>query len=194
MPDLARMVPIASITPFNLGLGSASEATMISALGRPIPPIDADGCRNAQASPAVAPLLRRASVGAVQLYGIAPAVESLSAVLGQAFAAEPALADALESDGMLCVRLRRPTRGGASTHLSNHSWGTAVDLKLKGAAPPAATGAQIPWFIAFLIPFFNRAGWYSGVAFHDDMHFEVADQTIHAWAAAGAFRTPALAR
>ena len=188
MTDFAQMVPIASITPFNVGLAPASEATMISALGRPVPPIDASGCHNAQASPAVVPLLRRAQVESVVMYGLGPAVESLTQILQQAFAAAPALADLLESDGMLCVRLQRPTSGAPTSRLSNHGWGTAIDLKLKGQAPPAATGAQVPYFVAFLAPFFNKAGWYSGIAFHDDMHFEVADQTIHAWAAAGRFK------
>jgi hypothetical protein len=39
------------------------------------------------------------------------------------------------------------------------------------------------------VPFFNAQGWYSGIGFtaRDTMHFEVADGTMHDWAAAGKF-------
>ncbi len=72
--------------------------------------------------------------------------------------------------------------------ISNHAWGTAIDLKLDGMAPPRSTGSMVPYFIAALVPYFNQAGWYSGIGFADDMHFEVADQTILQWAKGGQVR------
>jgi hypothetical protein len=47
--------------------------------------------------------------------------------------------------------------------------------------------------IAALIPFFNDEGWFSGVGFsssEDDTHFEVAEETIQAWAVEGLFDPP----
>jgi hypothetical protein len=47
--------------------------------------------------------------------------------------------------------------------------------------------------IAALIPFFNDEGWFSGVGFsssEDDTHFEVAEETIQAWAVEGLFDAP----
>ena len=58
-------------------------------------------------------------------------------------------------------------------------------MKLTGHSSPGYTGTKIPRFIAVLIPFFNQAGWYSGVSFHDAMHFEVAEETIHNWSIKG---------
>jgi len=86
---------------------------------------------------------------------------------------------------MLVVRLMRPTSGIPTAKISNHSWGTAIDFNIDGGVPPGNTGQSIPTGIAKLVPYFNRAGWYSGIAFHDDMHFEVAEETIKQWSASG---------
>jgi D-alanyl-D-alanine carboxypeptidase len=88
----------------------------------------------------------------------------------------------LSNEGMLSVRMRKPTDGSVSKQISNHAWGTAVDFKIVGFEAPGNTGQTVPRFIAILIPVFNAAGWYSGVAFHDSMHFEVSEQRIRQWA------------
>ena len=79
---------------------------------------------------------------------------------------------------MMSVRYRKPTDGSTSTAISNHSWGTAIDFKIVGHSAPANTGHKIPRFIAVMLPSFNRNGWYSGIGFHDTMHFEVSEDTI----------------
>jgi hypothetical protein len=91
---------------------------------------------------------------------------------------------------MLNVRFRKPTSGKPSTKISNHAWGTAIDFQLVGHSPPGNTGHQIPLFIAVLLPFFNDAGWFSGIGFNDTMHFEVSDDLIRKWAADGKFKRP----
>lgn len=190
MTDLNDLVPLAAVAPFNQGLSSAREETMISCLGRPHMPLTTD-IRNDRASDTVKALLTRDKVATVELYGVRPAVQSLVGALNAAIGAHPELAPALRSDGMLCVRLRRPTSGKPSTKISNHAWGTAIDFTLAGQEPPGATGDRIPRFVALLIPFLNQAGWYSGVSFHDDMHFEAADETVRRWAAGGDFKPAA---
>ena len=186
MPELSDLVPISSVLPFNRDLSSATADTMLSVLGSPQSDLTTS-CQNDKASDRVKALEKSGSIGLVKCTGLAPAVDSVLDTLTKAFAAHPELKPALTSAGMLCVRHRKPTSGLPSKMPSNHSWGTAIDFALKGKQPPGATGDQIPYFIALLIPFLNAAGWYSGVGFthHDDMHFEVADETIRKWSAQG---------
>jgi hypothetical protein len=116
-----------------------------------------------------------------RLQGLTPAIDDLKKVLAQAFVAEPDLASVLSTEGMLNVRMRKPTDGSVSTHISNHAWGTAVDFKISGFDAPANTGPTVPRFIAILIPLLNDVGWFSGVGFHDTMHFEVSEERIREW-------------
>ena len=67
-------------------------------------------------------------------------------------------------------------------------WGTAIDFKIVGFDAPGNTGRTIPKFIALLLPHFNRAGWFSGIAFHDTMHFEVSEEMIRKWSNEGGLR------
>jgi hypothetical protein len=126
-------------------------------------------------------LLVTADLGPFRATGISPAVDSLKAVLAVIRKEHPDLLAIIGSAGMLNVRLRKPTSGGISTQISNHAWGTAIDLTIDGDAAQGSTGQNIPRGIGMLVKYFNMAGWYSGIAFHDDMHFEVAEETILAW-------------
>lgn len=119
------------------------------------------------------------------LTGIKPAVDSVEKVLAKVTEAHPELIEQLSTEGMICVRHRNPAHGPPSSVASNHSWGTAVDFKLRGGQAPKATGEVVPRFVAMLVPFFNEAGWFSGIGFDDAMHFEVADETIRKWARDG---------
>ena len=185
MSKFSDLIPLSSITPFNVGLSSATEETMISFLGRPKLPLTIQ-CQPDHASDSVKKLQVTAKVSSkIRVTGIKPAVASLRAVLSEVGDSEPKLIDVLGTEGMLCVRLRKPTSGQPSTKVSNHAWGTAVDFNIDGKDPPGNTGQKVPRGIAILVPFFNKAGWYSGIAFHDDMHFEVAEETIKAWAKNG---------
>ena len=157
---------------------------MIALLGSPQMPLTTQD-QPERASPQVKKLETYRQIEKVAANGLGPAVDSLAAVLTRAFAGVPGLKAALRGDGMLAVRLRRPTSGRPSTKISNHSWGAAIDLKLDGFDPPGATGDKVPYFIAALVPFFNEAGWYSGIGFSDDMHFEVSDETLREWARDG---------
>jgi hypothetical protein len=184
-----QMVPLQPLLPINAGLRSAQEETMISLLGSPQLPLTTD-CQDERASPRVRALSTTQVVSShVRVTGIKPAVASLKQVLTAAIAAEAAAGHDLDAvlgnQGMLCVRFRKPTSGLPSTKVSNHSWGTAIDFNIVGHDAPGNTHDSIPRFIAVLLPFFNGAGWYSGIGFSDTMHFEVADGTIHTWAQDG---------
>jgi hypothetical protein len=180
-------VPIHSILPINVGLSPAQEATMISILGSPSIPLTTD-CQNGKASTKVKSLQETRQITAVfKLTGIKPALDSVQTVLANVFAANPGLEAVLSTEGMLCVRRRKPTSGAVSKKLSNHSWGTAVDFKIVGFDAPGNTKQNVPKFIALMIPHFNKEGWLSGIAFNDSMHFEIADETVKKMSAAGKF-------
>jgi hypothetical protein len=183
----SQRVDLAGLLPINRHLSSAKEETMISLLGTPRMPLTTVG-QNERASDLVkrnvvtermSPLFR--------LTGLRPAIADVTTVLAQAFTAEPDLASVLSTEGMLSVRMRKPTDGSVSTHISNHAWGTAVDFKVVGFDAPANTGSTVPRFIAILIPLFNAGGWYSGVGFHDTMHFEVSEERIREWSSEHVF-------
>jgi hypothetical protein len=191
MPNnLSDAVPIASISDLNAGLRSAHSSTMIALLGRPQEPLDQSSCRNDQASPVVKRLRETRQITPLfKLTGIKPALDSVEAVLAKVKVIHPELIEVLDTEGMMCVRHKKPTNGSFSDDPSNHAWGTAVDFKLRGKRAPGATGKSVPGWVAMLVPFFNKAGWFSGISFADAMHFEVADETVRKWSHDGLFDT-----
>jgi hypothetical protein len=71
-----------------------------------------------------------------------------------------------------------------SKQFSNHSWGTAVDIKIKGALDPRGDGMTQLGLLA-LHPFFNAERFFWGAGFkgefEDSMHFEASDQLVKDW-------------
>lgn len=184
-----EMVDLHDHLPINVDEQSAQENTMISVLGSPKLPLTTVD-QPERASERVKALSHTVKVCAhVTVTGIKPALESLNAILQQALKSEKAAGHDLESvlgtEGMLNVRFRKPTSGKPSTKISNHAWGTAIDFKILGHSAPGNTGGKIPRFIATLLPFFNDAGWFSGIGFNDAMHFEASDGLIRKWAKDG---------
>jgi D-alanyl-D-alanine carboxypeptidase len=188
--NLSDPVPITSIKDLNRGLSSAKEATMVAMMGAPREPLTTT-CQNDRASPDVTKLLEtRRITPNFRLSGITPALDSVQAIFAKVSAAHPELIAQLSTEGMICVRHRKPTSGAPSKQASNHSWGTAVDFKLIGHEAPGNSGTVVPRWVAILVPFFNQAGWFSGIDFKDDMHFEVADETIRQWKKDGKLDPP----
>jgi hypothetical protein len=182
MSDLNDLIPISSVPNLNKGLSSPNVQTMTNALGRPREPLVNNDCRNDQASPVVKRLLEtRRMTPKFRLTGIKPALDSVQGVLAKVKEAHPDLIEQLSTEGMTCVRHKNPPHGPPSDEPSNHSWGTAIDFKLIGHNAPKNTRPNVPQWVAMMIPFFNEAGWFSGIAFDDAMHFEVATETLHRW-------------
>jgi len=185
-----EMVDLHDHLPINVDVQSAQENTMISALGSPKLPLTT--VDQPERASELVKALSRSSVKVcahVVVTGIKPALESLNGILQEAFRSEKTAGHDLESvlgtEGMLNVRYRKPTSGKPSTKISNHAWGTAIDFKILGHSAPGNTGGKIPRFVASLLPFFNKAEWYSGIGFNDTMHFEVSDGLIRKWAKGG---------
>jgi hypothetical protein len=119
------------------------------------------------------------NVGPFRVSGLKPAVESLADILGDLLREEPELYVRLSTAGMLCVRAVR----GSTKNWSNHSWGTAIDLKIDDMLDPCGDGfCQFGLECAARI--FNRHGWYWGAEFsrEDAMHFEAGELLVRRWA------------
>lgn len=176
------IIPIPS--GINAGLSSAKRSTMLSVLGMPRSTLD-DKCR-AVTNPAIRALIVTENVGPFKAIGLKPAVKSLRRVLAEVKKAHPDVYDMIDSSGMLCVRFIKGTSSP-----SNHSWGSAIDINIRGALDGinvgGGTGRRDNLTLAGLAamaPFFHKEGWFWGVGFsnfEDGMHFEVADQTIRKW-------------
>jgi len=70
----------------------------------------------------------------------------------------------------LCCRYVR----GSTSSISNHSWGTAIDLTLNNVLDKRGDG-MVQYGLTVIAPIFNEHRWYWGAAFktEDAMHFEV---------------------
>ena len=176
MSNLNDIVPIPPLETFNLGLHSASESTMIRLLG--IPGRKTDECSDPTGDFA-RNIMEAVDVGPFQVNGLNIAVESLKQVFAELQRTAPQVHDEVSTRGlgMLCVRHRRNNRDV----FSNHSWGTAIDLKFGPREVGQGEHVTQRGFLN-LFPIFNRFGWYWGAGFSggsvDSMHFEFADETI----------------
>jgi hypothetical protein len=83
---------------------------------------------------------------------------------------------------MECARLVR----GSQHSISNHSWGTAIDLTLNGILDRRGDD-RVQQGLVDIAPIFNQHGWFWGAGFgtEDAMHFEIGDELIRRWSADG---------
>jgi len=166
----------------NPGVSPARQQTMLALLGNP------RGSYSQECQPITHPNLSALcvtkSVGSFRVTGLKPAVESLKAVVGEIAQKEAEVHGGLGTAGMLCVRLVR----GSQSSISNHAWGTAVDLTLNGRLDRRGDNLVMTGLVQ-IAPIFNRHGWFWGAGFRteDAMHFEVCDEKIREWHAAGRF-------
>ena len=176
---LTRPVPRPAPGTVNIGLSAVSNGHMLSMLGEPL----LGGGYTAQCQTPTQPRLRRNlvtdTIGPFRVTGLVPAVLSLKDVMTDIAAEQPAAYRALGTAGMLCCRLVR----GSTSAISNHSWGTAIDLTLNGVLD-AYGDDKVQHGLTLIAPIFNRHGWYWGAVFRkeDSMHFEASCELIDEWA------------
>jgi hypothetical protein len=161
---------------------SAKQSTMLTLLGNPRVDVSED-CQ-AVTNARMKPLIVTENVGPFKVTGLRPAVRSLREVMTDVKKREPDLHNLLSSAGMLCVRFVR----GSKTAISNHSWGTAIDLKIAGELDPYGDGT-VQHGLTLLAPMFNEHGWHWGATFgkEDGMHFECSDNLVRKWGENGEF-------
>ena len=178
MPDInyAQLVPCPDPASINSGRTNLRQATMLTLFG---PPCDHKSTDCADVTnPKLKPKIVTLSVGPFKVTGHHQAVLSLTNVLADAKAAEPALVAQLGTAGMLCARLVR----GSDHTWSNHSWGFAVDLTMGGHLDQRGDN-KVQVGLMRLYPYFHHHGWWWGAEFptEDGMHFEVSDELVRSW-------------
>ena len=181
-------MPLTDLIPIppniNPNLNAARQITMKSLLGLPRGTFARD-CRPVT-NPVLRNLVRTAEIGPLRVTGLAPAIDSLREVMADIQQTQPEVFAIMGTAGMLCARLVR----GSASSISNHSWGTAIDLTLNGILDERGDNARTTQRgLALIAPTFNQHGWYWGAGFpvEDSMHFELSDQKIRELHAAGAF-------
>ena len=188
MSELSELIRFDDIPDFNRrsvngDLKSAGNTLMLSLIGNPRGNYDQE-CRDPTNPAILRHIVRDVDVGPFEVDGLRPAVDVLRTILADVRAQEPAIYDVLSHAGMLCCRFVRDSH----TAISNHSWGTAIDLKLEGRLDTRGDN-RVQRGLLRLHPIFNRHQFFWGAAFgtEDSMHFEASEQLVRSWAEAGVF-------
>lgn len=167
-------------TRFNRGVTQPGNRVMLEVLGHPRDNYSTE-CQ-AVTQPRLKALMETRQIGPIRVTMVKPALDSLERILAELQKSEPDIYSALGTAGAMCARLIR----GSRTAVSNHSWGTAIDLKLEGQLDGFADGGT-QFGLLLLAELFNKEGWYWGATYsrEDSMHFEVGVETMRKWQAEG---------
>lgn len=175
--DYTDRLPLPPSGSVNVGLSSPSNRTMIAKIGNPRESYTQD-CAEPTNAAFIAACVTQ-SVGPFRVTGHRTAVASLRAVFADVQRDHPDLYVKLGTAGMRCCRYQR----GSSSAISNHAFGTAIDMKIAGVLVPRKARYAIVG-LSMLAPYFNRAGWYWGATFDtpDPHHFECSTSLIATFA------------
>lgn len=167
-------------TRFNKGITQPRNAVMQEVFGPPRDSYSTE-CQGVT-NPRLKAMLETREVGGVKVTMIRPALDSFQRVMDRLAKSDPDIFAKVGTAGALCARFIR----GSRTSVSNHSWGTAIDLTLQGELDRFADGGT-QFGLLILAEYFNDEGWYWGATYNreDSMHFEVGEETLRAWAAEG---------
>ena len=170
---------------FNKGVTQPNNKIMMALLGPPRDSYNTD-CQPVS-NPALKAILDTRTIGPIKITMLKPALSSIERVLNRLKESDPDIYAKVGTAGAICARFIR----GSNTAVSNHSWGTAIDLTLEGQLDPFADGGT-QFGLLILAEYFNDEGWFWGAAYNreDSMHFEVGAETLQAWAAAGQLAAP----
>jgi hypothetical protein len=178
--DFGDLVPIPGS--INRGVTAAKQRTMLDIFGRPCS-LNAE-C-TAVTNAKVKRLLVTRDVGPFRVQGIEPMLDALTRIFERVKRDEPELIKVVGTAGVLCCRrVRRKPGRPPSRSFSNHSWGSAIDLTIKGRLDPVGNGTT-QFGILLLAPFFNEERFFWGAGFRGDfedaMHFEASDELVRDW-------------
>lgn len=178
MSKLSQAVPF----PFNRktvngSLKGTGNTFMLSTLGNPRGSYT-HTCAGPTNSSFLKHVVFNVDVGPFNVSGLKPAVVALRRIFANVQAQEPVLYNALGTAGMLCCRLVV----GSPSAISNHSWGTAIDLTLEGKLDVRGDN-RVQSGLLKLFPFFQQERFYWGAAFptEDSMHFEASEELVRDW-------------
>lgn len=165
---------------FNAGITQPKNRVMLDILGHPRDSYST-ACQPVS-NPRLKSLLETRQIGPIRVTMVRPALDSLERIMAQLQSSEPDIYAAMGTAGALCARLIR----GSATSVSNHSWGTAIDLKLEGQLDGFGDGGT-QFGLLLLAELFNEEGWFWGATWNreDSMHFEIGEETLRKWQAEG---------
>lgn len=175
--DYTERVRVPPMPP-GYGLAPCRQSTAMAVFGAP-------GALSENCSEPFRAIQARMVTGRVhdgfRVTGFGPAVEAVHLALQHCKAENPVLYGLLGTAGMLCVR---KVRGGST--FSNHSWGTAIDIKIGGKLDALGDG----WCQRGLLelePHFRAVGFFWGAWFsrEDAQHFEAGDALVREWGERG---------
>lgn len=180
MPQFTDRIPLPAAEHMNAGLSWARQATMLELLGKPRETFS-DQCTD-PTNPQITKMIVLSSVGPFRVRGLKPAVNALLLAMQDIQNQYPELYAQLGSAGMLCCRLVR----GSKNSISNHSWGTAIDLTINGQLDPMGDG-KVQYGMTLLAPIMNSHGFFWGAEFsrEDSMHFEASEELLRSWRVKG---------
>lgn len=167
-------------TRYNQGIAQPRNKTMLSILGQPRSDYGTN-CQSITNSKLKA-LVETRQVGQIRVTMLKPALDSLERIVAKLKQSDPDIYEALGTAGALCVRLIR----GSNSSISNHSFGTAIDVKLEGKLDGFGDGGT-QFGLLILAELFNDEGWFWGATYRreDSMHFEVGEETLRKWVSEG---------
>jgi murein L,D-transpeptidase YcbB/YkuD len=167
---------------FNGALSGARNKTMLELLGNPRGNYSQD-CQE-PTNELIKKLVVSRNLGPFKVRGLSPAVDALEKIMARVKEKEPDIHSRLGTAGMLCCRFVR----GSSAAISNHSWGTAIDLTIDDELDDRGDNRAQKGLLQ-IFKHFNEFGFFWGAAFptEDAMHFEASDQLMRQWAAEGKF-------
>lgn len=165
---------------FNQGITQPGNRVMLEVLGHPRDSYSTE-CQSVT-NPRLKSLLETRQIGPIRVTMVRPALDSLARIMASLQESEPDIYAAVGTAGALCARLIR----GSRSSVSNHSWGTAIDVKLDNKLDGFGDGGT-QFGLLLLAELFNKEGWYWGATYsrEDSMHFEVGVETLRKWQAEG---------
>ena len=177
MSEFSKTIAVDDIRrTINGALKGARNKTMLQLLGNPRGSYSQE-CQQ-PTNPTVKNLIVTRNVGPFKVTGLGPAVDTLEVILAEVKAKEPDIHERLGHMGMLCCRFVR----NSNSAISNHSWGTAIDLTIDGILDRRGDGRAQKGLME-IHEIFNKHGFFWGVAFptEDAMHFEASEQLLQQW-------------
>ncbi len=195
MQNYDERIPTPAPGDINTGCTSPKNPLLIELLGSPVLPLSQED-QPERASAKVKQLERDIVLHGHHYTGIAPFVDLLKRVFARAEVTHPGLAVGTGSAGILVVRYQR----NSNTAISNHSWGSAIDLTFADAHGVlhlnAQGSGQVQRGAMMLYDAFRQEGdatgehVYWGAAFRssnggmsrqDGMHFEASAECLRLW-------------
>ena len=171
--SLKALVPVPPKGSFNTGLTACKPSTLRRLLGEPRE-VYGPECRPVTNLSMKKRIVTK-SVGPFRVTGLDVAVASLARVLEAVKRHDPEAYSQIGTAGMLCARFVR----GSKKKVSNHAWGTAIDLTF-GDEVDERGDHKCQLGLLRVYHHFHAEGWYWGAGFptEDAMHFELAEETV----------------